>query len=225
MSEEAEEQKLPTHLEYILNNTAIIPIFFLLFFVRPEGGYLQRIEFILFLIQYDNGEWDGLLLENIFNPAITSLLPLLIIIPLMFYRERVSAGINNFMIAQITKEVIKKFDKDSDETLSKEEYQGLFSAMMEDPYRDVQKHIDSDALFDKYDSNKDGKLDGDEISSLILELFDPFRTEEPIQESSSIGETVKSVPSEDEMQKLDRLYNEGYLSKERYERLKQDLSR
>ena len=48
-----------------------------------------------------------------------------------------------------------------------------------------------------------GKLDGDEISSLILELFDPFRTEEPIQESSSIGETVKSVPSEDEMQKLD----------------------
>ena len=66
-----------------------------------------------------------------------------------------------------------------------------------------KKDIDPDTLFDKYDSNKDGKLDGDEISSLILELFDPFRTEEPIQESSSIGETVKSVPSEDEMQKLD----------------------
>ena len=225
MSEEAEEQKLPTHLEYILNNTAIIPIFFLLFFVRPEGGYLQRIEFILFLIQYDNGEWDGLLLENIFIWEITSLLPLLIIIPLLFYRERVSAGINNFVIAQITKAVIEEFDKDSDETLSKEEYQGLFSAMMEDPYRDVQKHIDSDALFDKYDSNKDGKLDGDEISSLILELFDPFRTEEPIQESSSMSGTVKSAPSEDEMQKLDRLYKEGYLSEERYERLKQDLNR
>jgi hypothetical protein len=219
MAEEEKEQKLSTRLEYILNNTAIIPIFFLLFFVRPAEGYIQRIEFLLFLIE------NGLLLENISIWEITSLLPLLIIIPLLFYRERVSAGINNFMIAQITKEVIKEFDKDSDETLSKEEYQGLFSAMMEDPYRDVQKHIDSDALFDKYDSNKDGKLDGDEISSLILELFDPFRTEEPIQESSSIGETVKSVPSEDEMQKLDRLYNDGYLSKERYERLKQDLSR
>ena len=120
MSEDEEKQKLSTRLEYILNLTAIIPIFFLLFFVRPEGGYLQRIEFILFLIQYDNGEWDGLLLENIFNPAVTSLLPLLIIIPLMFYRERVSAGINNFMIAQITKEVIEEFDKDSDEILSKE---------------------------------------------------------------------------------------------------------
>lgn len=225
MSEEAEEQKLPTHLEYILNNTAIIPIFFLLFFVRPEGGYLQRIEFILFLIQYDNGEWDGLLLENIFNPAITSLLPLLIIIPLMFYRERVSAGINNFMIAQITKEVIEEFDKDSDEILSKEESQGFFSSIMEYLDEEEKKDFDSDALFDKYDSNKDGKLDGDEISSMILELFDQFRTEEPIQESSSVRETVKSAPSEDEIQKLDRLYKEGYLSKERYERLKQDLSR
>ena len=98
--------------------------------------------------------------------------------------------------------------------------------MMEDLEEEGEKKdIDSDALFDKYDSNKDGKLDGDEISSLILELFDPFRTEEPIQESSSMSGTVKSAPSEDEMQKLDRLYNEGYLSKERYERLKQDLNR
>ena len=227
MSAKGEKQELPAsaRLDYILNNTAIIPILFLLVVFRPYEGYIQRIEFLLFLIQYDNGEWDGLLLENIFIWEITSLLPLLIIIPLLFYRERVSAGINNFVIAQITKAVIEEFDKDSDETLSKEEYQGLFSVMMEDPYRDVQKHIDSDALFDKYDSNKDGKLDGDEISSLILELFDPFRTEEPIQESSSMSGTVKSAPSEDEMQKLDRLYNEGYLSKERYERLKQDLNR
>ena len=87
-----------------------------------------------------------------------------------------------------------------------------------------KKDFDSDALFDKYDSDRDGKLDGDEISSLILELFDEFRTEEPIQESSMSG-TVKTAPSEDEMQKLDRLYKEGYLSEERYERLKQDLNR
>ena len=67
--------------------------------------------------------------------------------------------------------------------------------------------------------------DGDEISSLILEVFDGLRNEEANQESSSVSETVKSAPSEDEMQKLDRLYKEGYLSEERYERLKQDLSR
>ena len=51
---------------------------------------------------------------------------------------------------------------------------------------------------------------------MLLEVFDYFRAEGPIQESSSVGETVKSAPSEDEMQKLDRLYKEGYLSKERY---------
>ena len=227
MSAEGEKQELPAsaRLDYILNNTAIIPILFLLVVFRPYEGYIQRIEFLLFLIQYDNGEWDGLLLENIFIWEITSLLPLLIIIPLLFYRERVSAGINNFMIAQITKEVIEEFDKDSDEILSKEESQGFFSSIMEYLDEEEKKDFDSDALFDKYDSNKDGKLDGDEISSLILELFDPFRTEEPIQESSSMSGTIKSAPSEDEMQKLDRLYNEGYLSKERYERLKQDLNR
>ena len=116
----------------------------------------------------------------------------------------------------MAKQVIQQFDKDGDETLFKEEYSDFFSMMMEDFDEEEKKDINSDALFDKYDSNKDGKLDGDEISSLILEVFDYFRTEEPIPESSSMGKTVKSVPSEDEMQKLDRLYNEGYLSEERY---------
>ena len=217
MSEKEEKQKLPTHLEYILNNTAIIPILFVLWLFRPSGGYIFQIEFLLFLIE------KGLLLENIYQ--ITSLLPLLIIIPLMFYRERASAGMNNFLRSQIAKEVIKEFDEDSDEKLTKEESQGFFSTIMEDLDEEEKKDFDSDALFDKYDSNKDGKLDGDEISSMILELFDQFRTEEPIQESSSVRETVKSAPSEDEIQKLDRLYKEGYLSKERYERLKQDLNR
>ena len=45
------------------------------------------------------------------------------------------------------------------------------------------------------------------------------------QESQSTDELVKVDSGEDEMQKLDRLYNEGYLSKERYDRLKQDLNR
>ena len=216
MSEEEEKQKLPTHLEYILNNTAIIPILFVLWLFRPEEGYIQRIEFLLFLIE------KGLLLENIYQ--ITSLLPLLIIIPLMFYRERASAGMNNFLRSQIAKEVIKEFDEDSDEKLTKEESQGFFSTIMEDLDEEEKKDFDSDALFDKYDSDRDGKLDGDEISSLILELF-AQKLAYPNQESPSADEPVKVDSGEDEMQKLDRLYSEGYLSKERYERLKQDLSR
>ena len=217
MSEE-EEQELPAHLEDILNNTAIIPIIFLLFAFRPEEGYIQRIEFLLFLIE------KGLFLENIFIYQITSLLPLIIIIPLMIYRERVSAGMNNFLRSQIAKEVIEEFDEDGDEKLTKEESQGFFSSIMED-LEEEKRDFDSDALFDKHDSNKDGKLDGDEISSLILELFHDLRNETPNQEISSENEQVKVDLSKDEMQKLDRLYNEGYLSEERYERLKQDLSR
>jgi len=218
MSEE-EEQELPARLDYILNNTAIVPIIFLLFAFRPEEGYIQRIEFLLFLIE------NGLLLENIFIPQIVGLLPLLIIIPLMFYRERVSAGMNNFLRSQMAKEVIKEFDEDGDEKLTKEESQGFFSSIMED-LEEEKRDFDSDALFDKHDSNKDGKLDGDEISSLILELFhDYLRNEVTTQTPSSRDEPVKEDSSEDEIQKLDRLYNEGYLSKERYERLKQDLNR
>ena len=216
MSEKEEKQKLPTHLEYILNNTVIIPILFVLWLFRPEEGYIQRIEFLLFLIE------KGLLLENIWR--FTSLLPLLIIIPLMFYRERASAGMNNFLRSQIAKEVIKEFDEDSDEKLTKEESQGFFSTIMEDLDEEEKKDFDSDALFDKYDSDRDGKLDGDEISSLILELF-AQKLAYPNQESPSADEPVKVDSGEDEMQKLDRLYSEGYLSKERYERLKQDLSR
>ena len=216
MAEKEEKQKLPTHLEYILNNTAIIPILFVLWLFRPSGGYIFQIEFLLFLIE------KGLLLENIYQ--ITSLLPLLIIIPLMFYRERASAGMNNFLRSQIAKEVIKEFDEDSDEKLTKAESQGFFSTIMEDLDEEEKKDFDSDALFDKYDSDRDGKLDGDEISSLILELF-AQKLAYPNQESPSADEPVKVDSGEDEMQKLDRLYSEGYLSKERYERLKQDLSR
>ena len=205
MGEEEEKQELPT---------AIISILVLLFALRPEDGYIQRIEFILFLIG------KGVFLENIFIYQIASLLPLLIIIPLIFYRKRVNTYMNNHIISQTAKEVIEEFDEDDDEKLTKEESQGFFSTIMED--LDEEEKKDLDALFDKYDSNKDGKLDGDEISSLILELFHVVRNEVT---PSSGDEPVKVDSGKDEIQKLDRLYNEGYLSKDRYERLKQDLSR
>ena len=57
-----------------------------------------------------------------------------------------------------------------------------------------------------------------------LELF-AQKLAYPNQESQSTDELVNVDSGEDEIQKLDRLYNEGHLSKERYERLKQDLNR
>ncbi len=199
-----------------LRQSPVFVLAVILFFIfRPEEGYIRRLEFIKFLID------NGLFFKNIFfSPAIIELLPLIIIVPLIFYRKRVGTAIKGFMDSQMSKAVIEEFDKDGDDKLSKEEFQA-WSRFFED-IEEEKKDFDSDALFDKHDSNKDGKLDGDEISSLILELFHVVRNEVT---PSSRDESVKVDSGEDEIQKLDRLYNEGYLSEERYERLKQDISR
>jgi len=198
-----------------LRQSPVFVLAVILFFIfRPEEGYIRRLEFIKFLID------NGLFFKNIFSPGIIELLPLIIIVPLIFYRKRVGTAIKGFMDSQMSKAVIEEFDKDGDDKLSKEEFQA-WSRFFED-IEEEKKDFDSDALFDKHDSNKDGKLDGDEISSLILELFHVVRNEAT---PSSGDEPVKVDSGKDEIQKLDRLYNEGYLSKDRYERLKQDLSR
>ena len=204
-----------------LRQSPVFVLAVILFFIfRPEEGYIRRLEFIKFLID------NGLFFKNIFNPGIIELLPLIIIVPLIFYRKRVGTAIKGFMDSQMSKAVIEEFDKDGDDKLSKEEFQGFFEDIEDQGFfediEEEKKDFDSDALFDKHDSNKDGKLDGDEISSLILELFHVVRNEVT---PSSGDEPVKVDSGKDEIQKLDRLYNEGYLSKERYERLKQDLSR
>ena len=196
-----------------LRQSPVFVLVVILFFIfRPEEGYIRRLEFIKFLID------NGLFFKNILTPEIIELLlPFIIIVPLIFYRKRVGTAIKGFIDSQMSKAVIEEFDKDGDDKLSKEEFQGFFEDIEEE-----KKDFDSDALFDKHDSNKDGKLDGDEISSLILELFHVVRNEVT---PSSGDEPVKVDSGKDEIQKLDRLYNEGYLSKDRYERLKQDLSR
>ena len=204
-----------------LRQSPVFVLAVILFFIfRPEEGYIRRLEFIKFLID------NGLFFKNIFSPGIIELLPLIIIVPLIFYRKRVGTAIKGFMDSQMSKAVIEEFDKDGDDKLSKEEFQGFFEDIEDQGFfediEEEKKDFDSDALFDKHDSNKDGKLDGDEISSLILELFHVVRNEVT---PSSGDEPVKVDSGKDEIQKLDRLYNEGYLSKERYDRLKQDLTR
>jgi len=199
-----------------LRQSPVFVLAVILFFIfRPEEGYIRRLEFIKFLIDND------IFFKNILTSGIIELLlPFIIIVPLIFYRKRVGTAIKGFMDSQMSKAVIEEFDKDGDDKLSKEEFQA-WSRFFED-IEEEKKDFDSDALFDKHDSNKDGKLDGDEISSLILELFHVVRNEVT---TLSRDESVKVDSGEYEIQKLDRLYNEGYLSEERYERLKQDLSR
>jgi len=266
-----------------IDNELFVIAVILFFIFRPEEGYIRRFEFIKFLID------NGLFFENIFIPEITELLPLIIFVPLLIYRTYVARVINKFMHSLTTQEIMEEFDKDHDDKLSKEEAQGFFDIIMDDFDENTRNNFDSDALFDKYDSDKDGYLDGDELSALILELYGYDREQsledfpvsvwdskndaqeivdwynsksgenrsvddlleecsissfdsksdarlllafvkellkEKLESRSSLeSSNIEESVSEDEMQKLDRLYNEGYLSKERYERLKQDLSR
>ena len=72
-------------------------------------------------------------------------------------------------------------------------------------------------------SSFDSKSDARVLLAFVKELLKGSKLES--QHSSLESSNIEESASEDEMQKLDRLYNEGYLSKERYDRLKQDLSR
>ena len=290
MSEKEEKQKLPTAILAIL----------LLFALRPEEGYLQRLDFLIFLIA------KGLLLENIFLFEVFSLLVLFpIFILLYIFRNPLGRAINRNMHSIIAKDLIEEFDKSGDSQLSREEAKGFFDTILEDLDESARNSFDSDSLFEKYDSDKDGKLNGNELTSLILEVFayyqDKTIEEFPVsnwdsntdaqeqtledfpvsvwdsnndaqeivdwynhksRERKSVDDLLKEcnissfnsksdarvllahakellkaskpidtvlsdkvLPSKDEIGKLDRLYSEGYFSKDRYERLKQDLSR
>ena len=171
-------------------------IFF--FMLRPQEGYIQRLDFLIFLFE------NGLLLENIFLFEVFSLLVLFpIFILLYIFRNPLGRAINRRIHSLIAKDLIEEFDKDGDNTLSKEESQHFFDTLMKDEKNVFISKKDSDALFDKHDLN----------------------TKKSGQESLSEEDPVHEDTSEDEMQKLDRLYSEGYLSEDRYDRLREDLSK
>ena len=291
MSDEKVKSKIQTVI--------IIGVLFFFMF-RPQEGYLQRLDFLIFLIE------NGLLLENIFLFEVFSLLVLFpIFILLYIFRNPLGRAINRNMHSIIAKDLIEEFDKSGDSQLSREEAKDFFDTILEDLDESARNSFDSDSLFEKYDSDKDGKLNGNELTSLILEVFayyqDKTIEEFPVsnwdsntdaqeqtledfpvsvwdsnndaqeivdwynhksRESKSVDDLLKEcnissfnsksdarvllahakellkaskpidtvlsdkvLPSKDEIGKLDRLYSEGYLSKDRYERLKQDLSR
>ena len=149
-------------------------IFF--FMLRPQEGYLQRLDFLIFLFE------NGLLLENIFVFEVFSLLVLFpIFILLYIFRKPIGRAINRSMHSLIAKDLIEEFDKNSDGQLSKDEAKRFFDTILEDLDESTRKSFDSDSLFEKYDSDKDGKLNENELTSLILEVF-AFCQEKTIEE-------------------------------------------
>ena len=149
-------------------------IFF--FMLRPQEGYLQRLDFLIFLFE------NGLLLENIFVFEVFSLLVLFpIFILLYIFRNPIGRAINRSMHSLIAKDLIEEFDNNSDGQLSKDEAKRFFDTILEDLDESTRKSFDSDSLFEKYDSDKDGKLNENELTSLILEVF-AFCQEKTIEE-------------------------------------------
>ena len=146
--------------------------------LRPHGGYLLRLEFLIFLFEND------LLLENIFIFEVFSLLVLLpIFILLYIFRNPIGRAINRHMHSLIAKDLIEEFDKNSDGQLSKNEAKKFFDTILEDLDESARNSFDSDSLFEKYDSDEDGKLNENELTSLILEVF-AFCQEKTIEEDS-----------------------------------------
>ena len=151
-------------------------IFF--FMLRPQGGYLQRLDLLLFLID------NGLLLENIFLFEVFTLLVLFpIFILLYIFRNPIGRAINRHMHSLIAKDLVEEFDKNSDGQLSKNEAKKFFDTILEDLDESARNSFDSDSLFEKYDSDEDGKLNENELTSLILEVF-AFCQEKTIEEDS-----------------------------------------
>ena len=149
-------------------------IFF--FMLRPQEGYLQRLDFLIFLIE------NGLLLENIFLFEVFSLLVLFPFFILLYvFRYPLGRAINRKMHSLIAKDLLEEFDRNSDGQLSKDEAKSFFDTMLEDLDVSARKSFDSDSLFEKYDSDKDGKLNESELTSLILEVF-AFYQQKAIEE-------------------------------------------
>ena len=82
--------------------------------------------------------------------------------------------------------------------------------------------VDADTMFAKYDSGGEGKLDLSETQALISEIvprMEGLDSPDAGQEATTRGSDQK------EQEKLERLYQNGYISEERYKRLTEDLER
>ena len=97
-----EDEKIKSDIRPVI----IVGVIFF-FMLRPQEGYLQRLDFLIFLFE------NGLLLENIFVFEVFSLLVLFpIFILLYIFRNPLGRAINRYMHYQIARDLIEEFDKD-----------------------------------------------------------------------------------------------------------------
>ena len=124
------------------------------------------------------------------------------------------------MTYMLAKAVMAEMDSDGDGELSKEEYDTLVEQAKSDG--EWPSDVDADALFAKYDSDADGKLDLSETQAMFSEIVPRFLG---MWEDSAGQESTTRGSDQKEQEKLEKLYQNGYISEERYKRLTEDLER
>ena len=148
------------------------------------------------------------------------LIPQSFCILLVLYAIYDPTSVLRFMTYMLAKAVMAEMDSDGDGELSKEEYDTLVEQAKSDG--EWPSDVDADALFAKYDSDADGKLDLSETQAMFSELVPRLvglDSPDAGQEATTRGSDQK------EQEKLEKLYQNGYISEERYKRLTEDLER
>ena len=154
------------------------------------------------------------------------LIPQSFCILLVLYAIYDPTSVLRFMTSMLAKAVMSEMDSDGDGELSKEEYDTLVEQAKSDG--EWPGDVDADALFAKYDSDADGKLDLSETQAMFSEIvprmvgLDSPDAEQ--EDSAGQGSTTRGSDQK-EQEKLEKLYQNGYISEERYKRLTEDLER
>ena len=148
------------------------------------------------------------------------LVPQSFCILLVLYAIYDPTSVLRFMTNMLAKAVMSEMDSDGDGELSKEEYDTLVEQAKSDG--EWPSDVDADALFAKYDSDAAGKLDLSETQTMFSEIVPRLvglDSPDAEQEDTTRGSDQK------EQEKLEKLYQNGYISEERYKRLTEDLER
>ena len=154
------------------------------------------------------------------------LVPQSFCILLVLYAIYDPTSVLRFVTNMLAKAVMVEFDGDDDGELSREEYETLVEQAKSDG--EWPDDFDAEALFTKYDSGGEGKLDLSETQALFSEIVPRMMgldSPDAGQEDRAGQESTTWNPYQKEQEKLEKLYRDDYISEERYKRLTEDLER
>ena len=131
--------------------------------------------------------------------------------------DRVLVGTGNALIGH---QLLARFDRDRDSRLSREEFATLCEQLAADGQ--LPGDFDAERRFREHDQNADGYLDASETGEMIRALLWQVGPAGGVPEAAAADHDRGSRA---ELEKLERLHRDGFISTERFERLKQDLAR